>query len=272
VQAFHALLVANRKGYLEAELARLERAIALRMAEIRKYTDERAKLLSILESHGALAEYSRLQQSHTERVSKLEEIKARIANLKGFEEGKSALHIDREQLQLEARSDYEDRAPIRKRAISLFNANSEALYKVPGKLIVDVAQNGFRFDVQIERSGSTGIEKMKVFCYDMMLAQLWSERAAAPGFLIHDSTIFDGVDERQVAHALQLAARLSEEFGFQYICCLNSDKVPWSDFGEGFDLETFKVLDLTDESPGGSLLGFRLGIGTSPPTPRRRAA
>lgn len=31
-------------------------------------------------------------------------------------------------------------------------------------------------------------------------------RPAYPGFLIHDSTIFDGVDERQRAEALEIAA------------------------------------------------------------------
>ena len=32
-----------------------------------------------------------------------------------------------------------------------------------------------------------------------------TEHRSAPGFLIHDSTIFDGVDERQRAEALELA-------------------------------------------------------------------
>jgi len=47
------------------------------------------------------------------------------------------------------------------------------------------------------------------FCYDLMLARLWPARPATPGFLIHDSTIFDGVDERQRALALDLAANES---------------------------------------------------------------
>lgn len=46
---------------------------------------------------------------------------------------------------------------------------------------------------------------MKVFCYDMVIAELGMERNFFPDFLIHDSTIFDGVDERQVARALMLA-------------------------------------------------------------------
>ena len=36
----------------------------------------------------------------------------------------------------------------RDRAISLFNANTEALYG-PGNLIIDVGQSGFRFNVEV---------------------------------------------------------------------------------------------------------------------------
>ena len=38
-----------------------------------------------------------------------------------------------------------------------------------------------------------------IFCFDLMLADLATRRGLSPGFLIHDSHLFDGVDERQVA-------------------------------------------------------------------------
>ncbi len=75
---------------------------------------------------------------------------------------------------------------------------------------------------------------MKVFCYDLTLIQLRASYADMPGFLIHDSTIFDGVDERQIAKALELAASEAQSRGFQYICTLNSDIVPFNDFSEKF--------------------------------------
>ena len=65
----------------------------------------------------------------------------------------------------------------------------------------------------------------------------FNPRPASPGFLIHDSTIFDGVDERQRAEALELAASESQAHGFQYICTLNSDDVPRNEFF----LDTFRV-------------------------------
>ena len=47
---------------------------------------------------------------------------------------------------------------------------------------------------------------MQIFCFDMMLMKLCAERGIGPGFLIHDSHLFDGVNERQVAKDIQIGA------------------------------------------------------------------
>jgi len=257
VRDFHASVVANRRSFLEREIERLHSEIARREQEVRDFSDERASQLAILQTHGALEEHSRLQERHAQDAAVLEEVKSRIANLKQFEAGTSNLRIEKERLQLAARSDYEERHTLRERAISAFNAASEALYEAPGKLILDIGPRGFNFGVEIERSASQGVEQMKVLCYDLMLAQLWSEKTTQPGFLVHDSTIFDGVDERQRAHALELARGQSEQQGFQYICCLNSDSVPRDEFSVGFDLRDHVSLELTDAREDGGLLGIR---------------
>lgn len=255
VREFHRLVTTNRVDFLESEVTRLKIHVAEREERIRYLTAERARLMSVLKTHGALEEYTELQQLYLDTQSQLEEVESRINNLRKLEQGKSALRIEKERLQQEARSDYEERRALRERAISLFNANSEALYEAPGNLVIDVGPNGFKFQVEIERSASQGIEQMKVFCYDLTLAKLWSNKEVGPSFLVHDSTIFDGVDERQIAHALRLAAH--ESAHFQYICCLNSDLVPWDEFGEEFDIREFVRIELTDAHEDGSLLGVR---------------
>ena len=116
---------------------------------------------------------------------------------------------------------------------------------------------GSKFDVEIAGSPSEGISKMKIFCYDLMLISFARQRGLGIDFLIHDSTIFDGVDPRQRAHALELAASMAAKHGFQYICTLNTDMVPVGDFTSGFDYESLVRLRLTDTDPTGSLLGFR---------------
>jgi len=91
----------------------------------------------------------------------------------------------------------------------------------------------------------------------MVLAELWASRPVYPGFLIHDSTLFADVDERQKAQALELAARESGAKGFQYICCLNSDTLPVNDFSNHFNIDQYVRLRLTDASENGGLLGIR---------------
>lgn len=257
VQAFHERLVVNRRAFLETEISRLERAIAMRTDQLVPLSDKRAALLEVLNSHGALAEYAELQRLQNEETAKLAAVNDRIANLNKIDVIRSQSKIEREQLQMLARSYYEERRAEREKAISLFNAFSQALYSRPGELVVDVVDGGYRFNVEIERQDSQGVEQMKVFCYDLTVATLWALRNAGPGFLIHDSTIFADVDERQKAHALELAARTADANGFQYICCLNSDGVPAADFTKEFDLRRYVRIELTDEGASGGLLGIR---------------
>ena len=74
----------------------------------------------------------------------------------------------------------------------------------------------------------------------------------------HDSHLFDGVDERQVAKALQLGADHAQAIGFQYIVTMNSDALPKDGFREGFDIDAY-LLDtrLTDATESGGLFGLR---------------
>ncbi len=257
VKAFHEKISSDRRTFLEEERRRLTAVIAERENSIRISSQERASLMEILQTHGALEEYTKLQQQHLQRFAELEEVRTRLNNLHQFEREQSNLKIENEQLLVEARADHDERRELRERAISLFNANSEALYKSPGNLIINTDSTGFKFQVEIERSSSQGIEQMKVFCYDLTLAQLWAEKEKGLGVLIHDSTIFDGVDERQVAQALELAAYTSQAIGFQYICCLNSDLIPYQDFSPDFDIDQYRRLELTDATIEGGLFGIR---------------
>lgn len=256
VEIFHRRLIENRRDFLSTEIERLRRDVSSRERLIREKTEQRASLLEVLQTHGALEEYTRLQELYLEIVSNLNEINKRIEELNKFEEGKSALKIEKERLLQRARRDYQERRVQAEKARDLFNTNSRFLYGAPGRLIINVGDKGFQFNVEISRDGSEGIDNMKIFCYDLMLAQLWSERDPSPRILIHDSTIFDGVDERQVRFALELADRESRKCGFQYICTLNSDRVPYSEFAADFDFDSFVRLRLTDESDESGLLGI----------------
>lgn len=257
VQDFHRQITANRRAYLQSEIQRIESDRSRRSFELQTAIERRAQLLEVLRTHGALQEFTRLQELYSDVVSRRKDVDSRIANLQRFEQGRSEVRVSRELLLQTARRDFDERRVARADAISIFNSNSEALYSAPGNLVINIADTGYRFDVEIVRSGSQGINNMKIFCYDLMLAQLWSSKNPSAGLLIHDSSIFDGVDERQIAQSLELAHGAAESNGFQYLCALNSDTLPYDEFSTEFDLDDFVRLRLTDESEEGGLLGIR---------------
>ena len=257
VLAFHKQVVANRKEFLNSEITRIKNDIARSEQELQNLTGRRTELMQVLQKHGALQEYNSLQTNHQKAIAELKDVNIRLENLKKFETGKSAIVVDQELIYQQANSDLGERKLQKERAVLLFNSNSEALYSEPGTLSIDFEKTGFKFNVKIERSGSHGIGNMKIFCYDLLLAQLWAQKEMNPGVLIHDSILFADVDERQKAHALELAAKESERLGFQYICTMNSDTIPSAAFSKDFNFDKYVRNKFSDATDDGGLLGIR---------------
>lgn len=256
---FHEQIISNRTSYLENEIKKIQREIEMQNEQISSLSEKRAELLKILQKHGALEEYNELQRVLTKLEQKLGEINDRINNLKTFEKGISEIKIKQQEVFQKTRRDFEERKAIVEQAIRYFNNNSDFLYSEPGLLSIDITDVGYKFNVEIKRDGSNGIGNMKIFCYDLMVNQLETKKRNSPGFLIHDSTIFDGVDGRQVARALELAEKESREKGFQYICTINSDMVPFTDFSDNFEKifnDSIRIR-FTDATEDGGLLGIR---------------
>jgi uncharacterized protein YydD (DUF2326 family) len=140
----------------------------------------------------------------------------------------------------------------------IFEELSNALYERAGSLTISATPNGPSVDVRIDAQRSKGITNMQIFCFDLMLADLLTRRGLGPGFLIHDSHLFDGVDERQVAKALQLGADHAAAVGYQYIVTMNSDALPRDGFRPSFDVNAFVLpIKLTDATETGGLFGLR---------------
>ena len=256
---FHKTIVANRREYLHNEIVSLRKEIAELNEQIAKLSAQRAELMKILETHGALAEYALIQDRYTQAKQLLEDAKKRLESAEYIEDSRSRLKIENQELLIKSRQDYNERIQTREQAISLFKENTEFLYPEAGTLTIDLKESGYSFGVDIKSSRSQGVNYMKVFCYDMVLAELGCARDCYPDFLIHDSTIFDGVDERQVARALMLAQMKSGEIGFQYICLINSDMIPYQEFDDEFTVRFNGniVLRISDNQENGGLLGIR---------------
>lgn len=259
VNEFHSKIVENRKDFLKLEIENLEKEIKNRTQKIEEHDNKRAELMGILSTQGALKEFTQIQKNYSSSLSELNEIRAKLDNLKNIENKDNEIKIESQKLYQNALIDDKEREEQRSKAIIAFGEFSSSLYKEFGTLLINIRPNGFEFGIDIPRSSSQGIGNMKIFCYDLTLAKLWSKKERSPGFLIHDSKIFDGVDERQRAGALQLAKKTSEDEGFQYICTFNSDMIPpTKDLNKDFNLQDYVVRTLTDSTPEGGILGIRI--------------
>jgi uncharacterized protein YydD (DUF2326 family) len=90
-----------------------------------------------------------------------------------------------------------------------------------------------------------------------MIMILAREKEMGPDFLIHDSHLFDGVDERQIAKALEIASKLTGEYKFQYIVTMNSDDLP--EESQEFKISEYILpVKLTDATEDGGLFGLRI--------------
>jgi len=259
IKSFHESIVANRRSYLEGDVVAAKQRVERREGTIERYEQRRAQIMGVLQAHGALDHFAKLQAELTRVEAHVEAIRQGYSTAERLETGKTDLDLERQQLLRRLRQDYQEREEVLRKAILAFEEVSEALYEVAGNLVVNPTLNGPQFEVTIQGKRSRGISNMQIFCFDMMLMKLCAEKGIGPGFLFHDSHLFDGVDERQVATALQIGAQNADKLCFQYIVTMNQDMVPRG-MPSGFDLEKYVLpTRLTDATEDGGLFGIRFG-------------
>ena len=216
-------------------------------------------MLGILKSHGALEQFLKLQGELGRLESEVESLRQRFEAAEQLEGTKNELEIERNRLTIRLRRDFAEQKDRLAEAIVAFEETSQRLYESAGSMTVDETSNGPMFKFPMQGQRSKGIKNMQIFCFDMMLMRLCAKRQMGPGFLIHDSHLFDGVDGRQVISALRLGSEIAQELGFQYIVTMNEDDA-FKETIEGFDLNDFVLPKrLTDATEDGGLFGIRFG-------------
>jgi uncharacterized protein YydD (DUF2326 family) len=258
VKRFHESVISNRKSYLSGEIEAARGRIAARESESRLLDAERRHVMNILKSHGALDQFSKLQADYGRRIADLELLRKRFAAAEKIEEGLTKLKIRRQQLLLRLEQDYTEQSAALHRAIVTFEEISSQLYQKAATFTPTETANGPQFKIEVEGERSPGIGNMQIFCFDMMLTLIVTGRKLGPGFLVHDSHLFDPVDARQVGTALRLGSELANSKHFRYIVTLNSDKQ--IETSEEFDIARYVMpLKLTDATETGGLFGLRFG-------------
>lgn len=157
--------------------------------------------MSILQSHGALNEFTLLQERFTDKKGKLETIKSKISDIKEMSERKNEIKTQKIELEAKLRRDYEICRSEWESAVNLFNENSQALYNQPGDLIINVSvESGYNFDVIIQKSNSEGVGKMKIFCYDLMLAELFAKKGKINFYFMTALFLTELIQGKQLLH------------------------------------------------------------------------
>ena len=259
VRAFYESVVENRRLHLNQEIASLRDKLQKNLAVSEQSDEERINILKILESHGALEDFIALQQELGELEAIAAALRERFKAADILEGEKTQLEIDRSNLHRRLQQDFQERRSLLEDVILAVSDLIAGLYDDrSGRFEIAATDRGPEFKISIEGDRGGGISNMEIFCLDMALMKLGAKNGLSPGFLIHDSHLFDGVDERQISRALELGLKESEKPNQQYIVTMNSDifdRLPLSSAVERSDVVL--ATRLSDKTDTGGLFGFR---------------
>lgn len=259
VSDFHSSVVRNRQDYLSAEISSIRARLSAREEERIRLGEEQARLLRLLNEGGALDALTAMQQSLAAERAELESLRNRFKAASTLEASASEIKAERAQVENQMRADLMERDRIvndisvlfRKYAIELYGGGRSAY------LAIEPTSSHLRFIPHIDSKDSRGIGNMVMFCFDLTVAVTAHRGKRGPDFLVHDSHLFDGVDERQVGRALRLAREVANEEGMQYVATLNSDDLAKIDSVEPKLKDCVIPPRLTDAFDDGGLFGFR---------------
>jgi uncharacterized protein YydD (DUF2326 family) len=259
VQAFHQSVINNRRIHLQNEITDAAAKLAATERRMTALSNERRAILASLEGKGALEDFLTMQRELAEAEAQAAILREKFAAAEILEGESTQLIEDRAALRRRLQLDHQERkAAIDRAIVSVSEVINELYDDRSGRFVVDATNNGPEFDISIAGDRGGGISKMEIFCFDIVLLGLVSARLGGPGFLIHDSHLFDGVDERQIATALSIGAREAKSSGCQYIVTMNSDVLTSLPLAEP-ELCEAAILPtrLSDTDDTGGLFGFR---------------
>lgn len=257
VQVFHESVITNRNDYLSSELEEAKARVESREKLKLGFSNRRAEIMATLQSHGALDQFFKLQAEVGRLETEVEILRQRFEAAETLEGTKNDLEIERNRLLKRLRREFSEQKEQLSDAIIAYEETSKNLYEDAGSMYIDETSNGPAFTFKIHGARSEGIKNMQIFCFDLMLMRICAKRGVGPGFLIHDSHLFDGVDGRQVISALRVGAETAKELGFQYIVTMNEDDA-FKEKEAGFDLNDYVLpTKLTDTTETGGLFGLR---------------
>lgn len=261
VLSFHESVTRNRALFLEEELRDARADLRDNNAAVKRLDEKRASLLDLLNSTMALEAYSKAQADVTELDVQIARLNDRIIDFERLDDMDSSLKRMRLEAVDSVREELRENDDALEEMTSVFVSICEEIYSDrKAKLSFDVDKKGvLKVTPKVDGDDSRGIKGADIFAFDLACVIVGNEVGTIPGFLIHDSHVFDAMDDRQLCSCLNIGARLSKEHGIQYIVMLNTDRLE-SVERIGFDRGEYPISTvLTDRGENGGLFGARFG-------------
>lgn len=259
VVEFHKSVSDNRRFFLRDELDKVSRAIEDNSRKVRDLDNERSRILRLLDTTMALEAFTEAQEDCTAIAARIERLKDTLADYERLEDMDSSLKKMEVDAKDAMRLGLKENGDSVKLATQLYaNLCSEIYADRTGSLLLEVNDSGImKVTPKIDGDASKGINEVSIFLFDITCAVVGLKNGAIPGILVHDSQLFDSMDDRQLASCLNIGARLSKQYGFQYIVTMNTDRLEAAE-KNGFDPADYPISTvLNDKGEAGGLFGFR---------------
>lgn len=268
VLEFHEKIIVNRRIRLELERTGLRNELKIIEEERKSLGKKLDDSLSYLNEHTALDEFVSLS-------NKLSRLKAESQKIRDFEQLFKEYDLKNQQLTRDLTQsnidtqDYllESLGKIQK-IQKVFSEMANQLFenKPAGISITNnEGENQLRYNIssKIQSDSSDGVNEAKIFCLDMTLLRLQQNHNFK--FVFHDSRLYSDMDPRQRQKLFNIAYKISNSEGYQYIATVNEDQL--DSFKDLMGEEEFKaivsdsiVLELTDASSESKLLGVEVDL------------
>jgi uncharacterized protein YydD (DUF2326 family) len=264
VAKFHEAIIKNRRAHLQSELADARKRITARTVRLRKASEGRNNALELISSGGALSQYRKWDTERSKLRAEFEANTKQLELAEKIELMRGDLRVRRAEALNKITQEVVESRDILEDAASLFEEISSEIYSIPATLEIKADKDGLEFEIEHPDIGSLGVRSVQIFTFDLTMALICAKRGAWPGFLIHDSHIFDGVDGRQVARAMEIGGKRLGEIGGQYIITMNSDDLGKAEIEGNIKFDKCIVKPELDDSPAGCLFGIRFDSPDNP--------
>ena len=268
VEEFHNKLLNNRVKRLLGEKAKIEKII-MSLTQTRKNLEQSInKKLKYLNKHGALDEYTALNE-------KLNELKMDLSNLKRYEEVLENYNCRISEIKIAFEQENLNTTKYLKQAKSITESNMEIFRNLsrnfyddkPGGIEVsnNEGENQTRFNISahLKDDSSDGINEVKMFCFDFTILQ--AKHNNKMEFVFHDSRLLANMDPRQRAILFKVASKQATALNLQYIISANQDAL--ESIKNEITVNEYEkiiseniILELTDESAETKLLGINVDL------------